>query len=296
MYLKVFEALSPVLDILRRTFELHITAALSWTFTDRILRIKQMQSDDSLWVNLMELNSFEVSNIAFSPSNDNLYIGFTNGLIRVYLLAFKNDQKQWNIAYKSELFGHRSSITSLQISDNFHVVLSTCSDHACLWDTNSLGFVRKLGSTRQPDIKEKLKLSLISSISCDIALVYDTAFGSRVTLNTVNGDLIGQHMDNSKIMSIAITNMDEGSGINCLALGLDTGIIRLLEVWTMSTIRLISCPKFIDPVVSLLFVNNSNLYAAYSSSSNSTQNFVLCWTSSPTRKVQTNFKMLNPFL
>jgi hypothetical protein len=78
-------------DILRRNFELYITAALSWNFPDHILRIKQMQNDDSLWVNLIELGSFEVSKIAFSPSNDHLYVGFTNGLMRVYLLKFKSE-------------------------------------------------------------------------------------------------------------------------------------------------------------------------------------------------------------
>lgn len=94
-----------------------------------------------------------------------------------------------------------------------------------------------------------------------------------------------------------MTNLDEGTGINCLALGLETGAIRLLEVWTMTTIRLISCPRFTDPVVSLLFVNNWSLYAAYASKTVA-QNFVLCWTTSMSSKrtQQTNFKMLNPFM
>lgn len=126
-----------------------------------------------------------------------------------------------------------------------------------------MGFVRKFPSTKQPNVGERLKLSLISSISCDVALVYDSAFGSRVSLFTVNGDLIGNYSDNMIITSLAMTNLDEGTGINCLALGLETGSIRLLEVWTMTTIRLISCPRFMDPVVSLLFINNSSLYAAY---------------------------------
>lgn len=92
-----------------------------------------------------------------------------------------------------------------------------------------------------------------------------------------------------------MTNLDEGTGINCLALGLETGAIRLLEVWTMTTIRLISYPNFTDPVVSLLFINNSSLYAAYASNS-SNQGFVLCWTTSKKAQQQTGFRMLNPFI
>lgn len=165
-----------------------------------------------------------------------------------------------------------------------------------MWDTNTLGFVRKFTSLKQLNVKEHLTLSQISSINCDIALVFNSPIGSRVTLSTVNGDLIGQHIDTTRITSLAMTSLDEGNGINCLALGLQNGTIRLLEVWTMSTIRLISYPKFTDPVVSLLFINNSSLYAAYASP-NSKQNFVLCWTSASAKRAQNaNFKMLNPFL
>lgn len=197
------------------------------------------------------------------------------------------------MSHKSELFGHCSAITSLHISDNFHVALSTCSEHACLWDTNTLGFVRKFPSTKNLNVEERLKLSLISSISCDVALVYDTPFGSRLSYFTVNGDLIGSYSDNMIITSLAMTHLDEGTSINCLALGLENGLIRLIETWTLSTIRYIACPQFTDPVVSLLFINNS-LYAAYSSKM-SNQNFVLCWTTSK-KGQQVQFKMLNPFI
>jgi WD40 repeat protein len=238
------------MDALRRGFELALTAALSWRFNDNILRIKLMQSEDSLWINLMDLHSLKVSKIAFSPSNDHLYIGFENGLIRTYSLTFKNDQKQWAIAQRGELFAHTYSISSLQISDNFHIALSTSTDStACLWDTNRLEFIRKLTPTSK-DAEETLTLSCISSISGDIALVFDSLrIGSRVSLYTVNGDVIGHHNSGHKITSIAMTNLDEGCGINCLALGMENGVIRLLDMWTLGTVRLISCERFTDPII-----------------------------------------------
>lgn len=47
-------------DILRRSFELEILAAVSWNFSDGLLRIKLVQYDDSLWINLLDLQSLEV--------------------------------------------------------------------------------------------------------------------------------------------------------------------------------------------------------------------------------------------
>lgn len=90
--------------------------------------------------------------MAFSPSNDLLYIGFKSGLIRVYSLSYKSLavcparhsfcltcclQKNWSIDLYSELLAHRSTISSLLVCDEFHIVLSTSIDgKACLWDSN----------------------------------------------------------------------------------------------------------------------------------------------------------------
>ncbi|KAI6205345.1 Lysosomal-trafficking regulator [Aphelenchoides besseyi] len=284
-------------DALRRNFELALTAAISWRFPDRILRIKLIQIDDSLWVNLLDLRSLTVTKIAFSPSNDTLYIGFTNGLIRVYTLTYRPETKQWKISVKSELFAHKSTISSLNISDNFHVLLSTSLDsNICLWDTNRLEFVRRLEPT-QPvkPVDEIVTLSCISSISCDIALVFESELGSRVSLYTVNGDVIGSHREDQKITSIAMTGIDEGTGVNCIFLGLERSGIRVLEMWTLSTIRLISGPDFYQsPVVSMHFTNESRrLYAALGN-----HRVVLCWQTSSLNKSKLPpvFKMLNPFL
>ena len=46
-------------------------------------------------------------------------------------------QCQWTMSVRGELFGHRSCITSLNVSDNFHVLVSTGRDkEVFLWDTN----------------------------------------------------------------------------------------------------------------------------------------------------------------
>ncbi|KAI6244194.1 hypothetical protein M3Y99_00092200 [Aphelenchoides fujianensis] len=272
-------------DALRRNFEFALTAVISWRFPDRILRIKLIQQDDdSCWVNLLDLRSLTVAKIAFSPSNDTLYIGFTNGLIKVYTLTYKAAIKQWKITVKSELFAHKSTISSLNVSDNFHVLLSTSLDG---------NFVRKLELTRPVrPVEEVVTLSCISPISCDVA----SAVGSRASLYTVNGDAVGTHREDEKITSVAMTSLDEGTGVNCLFLGLERGIIRVLEMWTMNTLRVISDPHHNQsPVISMHFTNDSRcLYAALGGGSG----VVLCWQSASLSKTKAQpvFKMLNPFL
>ncbi|CAD5228314.1 unnamed protein product [Bursaphelenchus okinawaensis] len=281
-------------DALRRNFELSMTAVLSWRFSDRILRIKPVQVEDSVWVNLLDLHLFQVSQLVYSPSNDLMYIGFTNGLIKVYNLVFDTNTKMFNCTQKGELHAHKVAISSLSISETFHILLSTSQDSTLIvWDTNRLEFIRTLDPhPRSVPVQETATLSCISQINADMAVVFDSKLGSRVNLYTVNGDLIGTHQDEMKVTSMTMTNLDEGLGVNCLALGLQTGVIRLLEMWTLSTIRLISCQNLHAPVVSLQFTNESRrLYAALANS------HVLCWqVPSLSKAKNSSFKMLNPFL
>lgn len=51
-------------DILRRSFELEILAAISWNFHDGLLRIQHVQHDDTLWINLLDLQNLEVSSVS----------------------------------------------------------------------------------------------------------------------------------------------------------------------------------------------------------------------------------------
>ncbi|CAD5235429.1 unnamed protein product [Bursaphelenchus xylophilus] len=281
-------------DALRRNFELSMTAVLSWRFPDGILRIKPVQVDDSVWVNLLDLQSLKVSQLVYSPSNDLMYIGFTNGLIKVYTLVLDTNTKTFNCTQKGELFAHKMAISSLSISETFHILLSTSEDSTLtVWDTNRLEYIRTLDPHRRPaPLKERAALSCISQINADMAIVLHSQCGSRVNLYTVNGDLIGSHQDEMIVMSMTMTNLDEGLGVNCLALGLQTGVIRLLEMWTLSTIRLISCQNLHAPVVSLQFTSDSRrLYAALANS------HVLCWQVPSLAKARnSSFKMLNPFL
>ncbi len=57
-------------------------------------------------------------------------------------------------------------------------------------------------------------------------LPYFAGYGSRLSLYTINGRLIGSIETPITITSIAMTSLPEGTGVNCIALGLQNGIIR----------------------------------------------------------------------
>ncbi|KAI1732503.1 beige/BEACH domain-containing protein [Ditylenchus destructor] len=282
-------------DALRRNFELAVSSILSWRFSDNVLRIKlvecQQSAVNSGWINLIDMQSLELAKVVFSPSSDLLYMGFKCGLIRVYSLSF--GMGKWVISPKSELFGHEYAITSLEASDEFHVLLSTSVDaKICLWDSNRLEFVSTF-SLPQPtnnNTEETVTLSCISKINCDICVVLQSGFCSRVVLYTVNGKIVGVHEEKLTVTSLAMTNMQEGTAINCLAIGLQSGVIRLLEMWTMSVIRDIHIPQYHDPVISIRFTNEGKrLYALFSGLQ------VLCWqVPAMARSRSPSFKVLNP--
>lgn len=175
---------------------------------------------------------------------------------------------------------------------------------ACLWDSNQLTYIRTL-KPEPIGVEETITMTTISSISSDIGIVYQSGKGSRLVLYTINGNIIGTYNTGQEltISSICMTNMDEGIGVNCVAVGLQNGIIRLLDTWMLSTVCDINC-HIMDPVVSIEFTHESKrLYAALATGK------VLCWqipwntspiqpSSTSGNKPRTNptFRMLNPFL
>ncbi|KAE9551367.1 hypothetical protein FO519_005421 [Halicephalobus sp. NKZ332] len=251
---------------LKRNSEI-TTAIVSWKFSDNVLRIKLVQMNDSVWINLIDLQMFEPTQVVFSPNTDLLYIGTSCGLIRVYLIDYRSDSKIWYVKLINEFFAHKSSISSLRVCDDFHIVLSTSIDAmACLWDSNQLTYIRTL-KPNSSGAEETITLTAISSISADIAIVYQSGRGSRLVLFTVNGDIIGTYATGPEltILSLSMTNMEEGTGINCIAIGLQNGIIRLLESWTLSLVCDINS-GFVDPVISIEFTYEARrLYAALAS-------------------------------
>uniref|UniRef100_A0A183BXV0 WD_REPEATS_REGION domain-containing protein n=1 Tax=Globodera pallida TaxID=36090 RepID=A0A183BXV0_GLOPA len=300
-------------DPLRRDNELALCAIVSWcsfNFFDNILRIKLIFAGQphkkhfqlsptttdvpqQCWERLIDLQSLKLCRVAYSSAAKSLLLGFKCGLIRVYSLHYDQaddkdelSRKKWHCRLRSSLYAHSCAISSLSISDRFHVILSTSVDaKICLWDANKHNFERRFRppppvfSGSMP-IEETVTLSCVSSTNADVAVVFQSGLvGSR----------------------IAMTDLAEGTAVNCVAIGLQSGVIRLIEMWTMTVVRDISFESFQTDIISLLFTNGSRrLYAAFANSQ------VLCWQvpsitavesggTATAGKEQPCFKVLNPF-
>lgn len=56
-------------------------------------------------------------------------------------------------------------------------------------------------------------------------------YGSQLSLHTINGRLVGTVESVVQIYSLAISSAAEGISINCVAAGLQNGVIRYLFKW-----------------------------------------------------------------
>ncbi|MFH4974793.1 hypothetical protein AB6A40_001502 [Gnathostoma spinigerum] len=97
-------------------------------------------------------------------------------------------------------------------------------------------------------------------------------YGSRVKLITVNGERVGEFETDITVTSIAMTSLPEGIAVNCLALGMQNGIVRLLNMWNLAPVRDIFDCSQLEPVVSMQFVAKcTRLFVCLASGR------ILCW-------------------
>lgn len=78
-------------DAMRKSFEIVTTAIISWKFSDNVLRIKLVQMDDSVWINLIDLQMFEPTQVIYSSNTDLLFIGTSCGLVRIYSIDYRTE-------------------------------------------------------------------------------------------------------------------------------------------------------------------------------------------------------------
>lgn len=77
-------------------------------------------------------------------------------------------------------------------------------------------------------VDETVTLSCISQTTADICICFQSGRLSRVALYTINGAIIGVHEEEQTVTSLVMTNIAEGTGINCLAIGLVNGVVKYI--------------------------------------------------------------------
>lgn len=118
------------------------------------------------------------------------------------------------------------------------------------------------------EVDETVTLSCISQTSGDIGICFQSKYFSRVSLYTINGAIVGVHKEDQTVTSLVMTNIAEGTGINCLVIGLVSGVIkyfflnilclniyflRILDMWTMNIIQKFSCDNLFGPITRYFF-------------------------------------------
>ncbi|KAJ1358603.1 hypothetical protein KIN20_017075 [Parelaphostrongylus tenuis] len=222
---------------------------------------------------------FKISSMSFSPKNCLIVLGCDSGTIITYQVDF-DDKSVKSVKERLHLLGHSHPITAIGVCDEFSVLVSAdSSGKVIVWDCTKLIFIRVL----RQSCSSAIRSVCISQTTADIAIAIDVEGGSIVEFYTVNGDLINKIDVDKRVLCMTMSNQSEGTAINCLALGLLSGEIRLIETWKLSIIRTIRHPAYTDPVISIdyspsarkLFASQANLGAKSRSDLVSTQ--VLAW-------------------
>ncbi|KAF8386740.1 hypothetical protein PRIPAC_75882 [Pristionchus pacificus] len=263
---------------------------ISFSFPDRLIRLRSFKPQLKPWVNLMQLDKEEVQSMIFSPSCSTLFVSLTHGVIRTYSMTIDHSGLT-RMVVSSVLLAHSSPVSTLALCDEYGLLVSGCSQgKVVVWDTNSLEFIR----TILPSGPAVTSI-VVSRVSADIAIVTQATngYGSRVDLFTVNGDHVGGVDTESTVTCLAMTDLPEGTAINCLAMGMQNGRIRLVDMWCMNVVKEIFHPSYTQPVISISFSSHARKLVAALSSGR-----VLCWQNMGglARSKSSPFQMIDPFV
>ncbi|XP_055527786.1 lysosomal-trafficking regulator [Wyeomyia smithii] len=217
---------------------------------------------------------------------------------------------KWN--FPVVLIKHKAEITAIAISVEFKIVVSVSMDgSAAIWDYNNLSYVREIPRPVNV-ISSKISLVAVSPTLGDIVTVHSRP-ESRVCLNrssesstlvddesfevtenynmdyvnvtmassrdqlrlhTINASYVEHVFMECPVQSVCYTAIKEGCGINCIAVGLDNGVIRLYSSWNLALVREITTnPYDTFGIKSIIYARNQQLVVL------TTSNVIQTWKS-----------------
>ncbi|PAA52927.1 hypothetical protein BOX15_Mlig029130g2, partial [Macrostomum lignano] len=138
------------------------------------------------------------------------------------------------------LLGHRSAVTAAHACPEFALLATgDAAGRVLLWDTNQVAYVRCLRPSGPP-----VAALTASPTLADVA-VLGQGQGSQLTVYTANGALVGSVSSGGgggggdRITCAVYSSLPEGRFINCLAVGLSSGCVRLLNSWDLGDLAFI---------------------------------------------------------
>ncbi|GBP62127.1 Lysosomal-trafficking regulator [Eumeta japonica] len=177
-----------------------------------------------------------------------------------------------------ELRAHVAPIVSMYVCAAFGVVVSASRDgRIVVWDLNTLSYVRTIPN------REMLAVTSVtaSETLCDVASVHDFTsyqmdrqsssddtedyekngqykFKSLIRVHTINGTFVGSVKVVEKVNCVCYSNAPEGISVNCIAVGLDTGAIRLFSSWDLRPVAYIAP---VNPGIGLMSQSFTKIFA-----------------------------------
>jgi len=223
---------------------------LSWGHTDMALHCHGGKLGEDKQVS-DAVHGWDQPNCGAShPRVQAVWLGLMSGCVAVLRLKILKQGPELN--RHTLLHAHSSQVTSIVLCPEFSVAV-TASEDGCVvsWDLHSSELLHHI--ILEPKLKHSLPLKVaISSKSGDVAV----AHGDTITLLTINLYKIGQCNVKDRITAIAFSNQEEGVSTNCVAVGLQSGLVKLYSSLDLVHLRDIAgMPN--SPITALAYSEDS---------------------------------------
>ena len=193
---------------------------------------------------------------ASHPNVANLWLGHTSGLVSVLPIKCRSPL---TLGSPIRLHAHSAPLASILLSPQFGLAITASQDGLLVsWDLHSLQerrhkqIVTKLGS------KKATIQTAFSPTSGDVAV----ACNGHLHLLNVNLETVAQSNIGKRITSVSFSNQEEGIAVNCIAVGLHSGVVRLYSGFDLQLVREVTgLPS--APVIALAYSwDSQNLVVA----------------------------------
>ena len=179
------------------------------------------------------------------PLVANFWLGHTSGLVSVFPITCRSPPR---LGTPTQLHAHSATLSSILLSPQFGLAVSVDQDGLLVsWDLHSLQERRYRQIGDKLDSKAGIRAA-ISPTSGDIAVGWD----GHLHLLNVNLEPVVQANIGKRISSLAFSNQEEGIAVNCVAVGLHSGVVRLYSGFNLQLVREVAgLPS--APVISLAY-------------------------------------------
>ena len=226
------------------------TQLLTWGHSDNSLHVRPTGDTESR--PCADLSWDAVTTGQSHPRLGAVWAGHQSGMVSVYQVGVASHGARLTSLSGPPryLHGHCDQVTSIRLCPEFGIALTGAEDGSVItWDLHSLHL---LHHTILPCHTTAGLSADISSKSGDIAVAAD----SSLYLFTINLKPVSQCTLSERITAITFSNQEEGTSINCVAVGLNTGMVKLFSSLDLSLLRdLALTPP--SPVTALTYSEDS---------------------------------------